>query len=130
MRIKTPLCVGLALSAAMATAQADDQPMMLKMQVEREGQILAAPGLLVNSGEPAGVKVDDALQLTIAATDRGGMADLKLSIAAGSDGVLTPVSAPRIVAAYGRQAEVGWTDPQGRSYRLKVTAVHAKPPAA
>lgn len=96
--------VGYVVAGAAAVALAD--PVMVEVKIQQGGEVLAAPKLMVESGIPAIVELDERLHLEVRAVAVNDAADVQLRMLMRRDGVFVPVVSSRVASELGSEASV------------------------
>ncbi len=127
MNISLKLAAALLASAALS-ASAAEATLLLSMKIERNGELISSPKLLVEYGKEAAVQVSDEFRLELSAADLGKSADLRMNLKTNQGGDLRLAASPRIFATFASEAAIQITDQLGVVYRVTVTPTRVSKP--
>lgn len=112
-------------AAALATALippagAHADGIRVAMQLEIDGQRVAAPAVWVASGTQTEVELPHRLKIALMPTDVDGRADIRCQVYADEGFGHRLIASPRMLVQYDRRSVLAWTSSGGRAYGLTL----------
>ena len=121
MKLST-LLAGLVMSGVAAFAHAQENGILLSMQIEKNGAVFVKPRLVTKSGVQATVQQDQDIKLEVTPIDKDGIVDLSMRLyLPGKDGLAVAAS-PHLVTKLDTPTTIEFQAADTARYTIRLTA--------
>jgi hypothetical protein len=121
MKLST-LLAGLVMSGVAAFAHAQENGILLSMQIEKDGAVFVKPRLLTKSGVQATVQQDQDIKLEVTPIDKDGVVDLSMRLyLPGKDGLAVAAS-PHLVTKLDTPTTIEFQAADTARYTIRLMA--------
>lgn len=109
-----------ALVMLTASSHGAETGIRVALQLERNGQSLAAPVIWMESGKPAEISSDAVFRIKVLSRTDGDKANMQFELYAQQSGSMQLVGTPRLIVQLDKRATVAWTTSDGQAFKLSI----------